>query len=440
MRAVRESDSLECAVPSRTSETDGPRAAPPTPSAKFEPLAEEFFGAESLSVPRLKAPVLQRAQRLYGNRATQKMVMRARTLQRQCPCGGTCAKCQAEEEQRALQRSAVSRAPADFESIPTTHGEPLDTATRAPLESHFGADLAGVRVHTGPEAAESAARLDALAYTAGRDIYFAHGTYAPASTAGQRLLAHEVAHVVQQSSGKEPTLAAKSSRGVKIGAPEDGLETEAENEARNFMAREPATVGQSHPPAQRDGARGLSAAGLAIQRKEAERDCCCCAETINIRNIRKKDTSTEWGHSFEAAIDLDYEKAATKAGCALEWWEKTDLPYGSFGMQPNKWTNIAVANPGEMVWPTGLRSPCSGKETFTEPDDGPALAKLPGRNATRTLYFAIRIKSAPGCPCSTPSQTTVFATQKLTMKDGKGETASFDEGIDRSGLSGLPES
>jgi hypothetical protein len=212
----------------------------------FDPFVERLVGgapgeppdsaAGSLSLQRLKAPVLQRAQRLYGNRASQQIVMRARVLQRQCTCGGTCAKCQQEEEQRALQRSSASAAPVDFDGIPASYGDPLDAAARRPLEAHFEADLTDVRVHTGSEAATSATSLDALAYTSGRDIYFAAGMYSPASSSGQRLLAHEVAHVVQQRSGKEPSIATKSARGVKIGAPDDSLETEADRATEEFMS------------------------------------------------------------------------------------------------------------------------------------------------------------------------------------------------------------
>jgi hypothetical protein len=93
-------------------------------------------------------------------------------------------------------------------------------------------------VHTSAEASESVRSLDALAYTSGRDIYFASGMYSPASSSGRRLLAHEVAHVVQQGSGKEPSVA-MASRGVKIGAPEDMLEGEAERAAEAFMSATP---------------------------------------------------------------------------------------------------------------------------------------------------------------------------------------------------------
>jgi hypothetical protein len=96
-------------------------------------------------------------------------------------------------------------------------------------------------VHTGAEADKSANALDALAYTSGRDIYFAAGMYTPATDSGSRLLAHEVAHVVQQGAGKEPSIATKSARGVKIGAPDDILETEADQSADAFMSGTPVT-------------------------------------------------------------------------------------------------------------------------------------------------------------------------------------------------------
>src|ERR1700722_12416470 len=252
MGAAAESLTLEKDTPTRNVEVGVEQTA--RASSAFDPFVQRLFGsapsgppasvADTLSVQHFRAPVLQRAQRLYGNRASQQIVMRAHTVQRQCACGGTCAKCQEEEQQRqvqrqvqtTVQRSSAAPAPAQFDGIPASTGEQLDPATRQPMEAHFGADLADVRVHTGSEAAKSATSLDALAYTTGRDIYFASGMYAPSSDSGRRLLVHEVAHVVQQGSGKEPTIATKSSHGAKIGAPDDPLETEADRAAEAFMA------------------------------------------------------------------------------------------------------------------------------------------------------------------------------------------------------------
>jgi hypothetical protein len=193
--------------------------------------------AQFLAAAGPNSGVLQRAQRSFGNRASQQIVQRG-LMQRKCNCGGTCAKCQEEEEQKLVQRAPAGEAFPDFGGIPASQGEPLGNETQGRLEQHFGADLADVRIHTNAEAAESAQSLNALAYTSGRDIYFASGMYSPASSGGQHLLAHEVAHVVQQSSGLEPSIALKSAKGAKIGAPDDELESQADRHADSFLAGE----------------------------------------------------------------------------------------------------------------------------------------------------------------------------------------------------------
>lgn len=75
---------------------------------------------------------------------------------------------------------------------------PLDLTTRAFMEPRFGQDFSRVRVHADGRAAESARALNALAYTVGRDMVFGAGQYAPGTSQGRQLLAHELAHVVQQ--------------------------------------------------------------------------------------------------------------------------------------------------------------------------------------------------------------------------------------------------
>jgi len=84
-------------------------------------------------------------------------------------------------------------------------GQPLDADTRAFMEPHFGHDFSKVRIHTGAIAEESAASLNARAYTSGRDIVFGESQYDPHGVRGQQLLAHELAHVVQiDRSGMRP--------------------------------------------------------------------------------------------------------------------------------------------------------------------------------------------------------------------------------------------
>ncbi len=81
-------------------------------------------------------------------------------------------------------------------------GRPLDESVRLPMESWFNHDFRGVRIHDDPKASESAKAVKAIAYTVGRDIVFRNGAYAPHANAGRELLAHELAHVVQQSGRK----------------------------------------------------------------------------------------------------------------------------------------------------------------------------------------------------------------------------------------------
>jgi hypothetical protein len=77
-------------------------------------------------------------------------------------------------------------------------GRPLSESERGVFEPRFGQDLGHVRVHTGDQAAKTAQSLQAQAFTVGKDIVFGSGQYAAGSTAGKRLLAHELTHVVQQ--------------------------------------------------------------------------------------------------------------------------------------------------------------------------------------------------------------------------------------------------
>jgi hypothetical protein len=81
----------------------------------------------------------------------------------------------------------------------TGPGRELDAGTRTSFESAFGRDFSRVRVHADEDAGKTALAMGAAAYTVGSDVYFANGLFAPHTTAGTRLLAHELAHVVQNA-------------------------------------------------------------------------------------------------------------------------------------------------------------------------------------------------------------------------------------------------
>ncbi|MBT0993019.1 DUF4157 domain-containing protein [Cellulomonas sp. DKR-3] len=77
-------------------------------------------------------------------------------------------------------------------------GAPLPGAVRRRMETAFGTGLGHVRVHDGPEAAGLSAAVSAEAFTTGSDIFFGAGRFAPGSADGEKVLAHEIAHVVQE--------------------------------------------------------------------------------------------------------------------------------------------------------------------------------------------------------------------------------------------------
>jgi hypothetical protein len=77
-------------------------------------------------------------------------------------------------------------------------GQPLAPSVRQFMEPRFGQDFRDVRIHTGPEAVRTAQALNAQAYTVGQDVMFGSGQYAPGTAEGKKLLAHELAHTVQQ--------------------------------------------------------------------------------------------------------------------------------------------------------------------------------------------------------------------------------------------------
>lgn len=96
--------------------------------------------------------------------------------------------------------------PATVDQTLASPGESLEPALRQDMEQRFGYDFSEVRVHTGTTAEQSARELNAHAFTVGHHIVFGRGQYSPRTIAGQHLLAHELAHTIQQSGNPLPTL------------------------------------------------------------------------------------------------------------------------------------------------------------------------------------------------------------------------------------------
>jgi hypothetical protein len=132
----------------------------------------------------------------------------AGVIQRKCaPCaaGTTCPKCEEEEKVQTKEKPGHtphvnSKAASQITSL-RGGGQPLPPSVRAFFEPRFGRDFSDVQVHTDSAAAESARAIGARAFTAEQDVVFGAGEYAPGSGEGQKLLAHELTHVVQHDGG-----------------------------------------------------------------------------------------------------------------------------------------------------------------------------------------------------------------------------------------------
>lgn len=148
-------------------------------------------------------------------------------LARACPCGGGCPRCQSrtgDVQAHGLMNPAApsgiafADAPASVQEVLASPGRPLDASTRAFMEPRFGTDFSDVRMHADARAVEAADAVQARAFTVGRHVVLGAGENAGDSSANRALLAHELAHVVQQSSLAQGTaLLQREPRGPTYG-------------------------------------------------------------------------------------------------------------------------------------------------------------------------------------------------------------------------------
>ena len=120
-------------------------------------------------------------------------------------------------------------------------GRPLDGGVRRQMEGAFEQDFGDVRIHTGPDASRSAASVQASAYTVGSDIVFRDRAYSPGTEDGNRRLAHELAHVVQQREG--PVDGTPRAGGIAVSSPSDRFERAARATADRVTAKLAGTAG-----------------------------------------------------------------------------------------------------------------------------------------------------------------------------------------------------
>ena len=170
-------------------------------------------------------------------------------LQRKCACeatGTTCARCASEKKplRKATNGGFSDFVPPIVNEVLASPGQPLDATTRDFMDKRFGQDFSDVRAHSDSQANASAREVGAVAYASGRHVVFGQGAFRPDERRGSALLAHELAHVVQQRGGD-----------ATVGAGADAsFEAEADSAAQSFAQ------GSTQIPIQGRGGLGLARA------------------------------------------------------------------------------------------------------------------------------------------------------------------------------------
>ena len=220
-------------------------------------------------------------------------------------------------------RGVAPDAEAAVDRAAGTSGAPLPTHVQRQFEGSLGADLSSVRIHTGAASADAAHAVGAKAYTVGDDIHFAAGRYQPDDPFGLHLLAHEVAHTVQQSGG-----APRRQHKLEVSTPHDAAEHEADRAADAMVRGETATVTGATGGVVRDFDSEMVAAGRANTRNEGEGD--------HVKVINIHTTIADQSEAQAALAKIDGAEAAVAA-------HKTDL-YRTDGGGSGPMSSMLVEN------------------------------------------------------------------------------------------------
>ncbi|WP_327562572.1 eCIS core domain-containing protein [Actinophytocola sp.] len=195
-------------------------------------------------------------------------------------------------------RNGVSRPAAEATSTRAAlgSGRPLDAGVAGQVGGLYGADLSGVRIHTDERAAGTVESMGARAFTVGSDIAFAGGEYQPGTLVGDALLAHELAHVVQQGAGTH-LMAENASHD------DSGLEEEADvaaaaavMSARGIRGTLSALAGRVTPSLR---------AGLRVQRCTKPAPKNQCGRPVNPKLSKLGKSSPGYGMTTQTAWTMD---------------------------------------------------------------------------------------------------------------------------------------
>jgi hypothetical protein len=335
-------------------------------------------------------------------------------------------------------------------------GRPLESGTRTRMESVFGTSFSHVRVHDDARGAQLSSALSARAFTLGSDVAFSAGAYRPGTPAGDALIAHELAHVVQQS-GSTP------SQGP---GDETELDSDADRAAFGAIGRIWTTARSGLATALGD-VRPRLRSGLRLSRCKGDSGPtaqCECVEDLTFNSTGAIDGSygidqywttvtPYWGahktlgkfdetsggthtlgHKFQVVGKVSRKPAPTGSaggkatfqqmarltvgaappGTAGSWFD--DMDYTDAGGGDHHWDpNTEAGSETKSGYPGVRRTIATDKYAYTDP---PAISYTPGTtNTYRKLEFDIHFRSAPGCGCA-KAELTLSKVQEIQVTNG----------------------
>lgn len=266
----------------------------------------------------------------------------------------------APAESRRREEPVVARKPANAGAIPAVSqaaartiqssrgaGQPLAAADRSFYEPRFGRDLGNVRIHDDPAAHQAARDVQARAFTYGQDIYFSAGRYQPGTQAGRELMAHELAHTIQQRPGAKIARAPDPPPGAA--APPTAAPLTSSAQATGQPAQTAAAVGGAAPVvADGEATLLLGPVGVPAFRLEganADLYAGLMRRSPRYTGSRPQDQRVIWKRHMSSAPGL-----VGKLGTMIDEWAKvnrgahgtSDRPPGPYVVKSNASTRYAI--------------------------------------------------------------------------------------------------
>jgi hypothetical protein len=241
-------------------------------------------------------------------------------------------------------------------------GQALGNEVRSQFETSLGVDLSAVRIHTDRESAAAANAVGAKAYTVGQDIHFGAGYYAPGNPDGVHLLAHEVAHTVQNRHGP-----ATQRNKLEVSTPGDAAEIEADRAADAIVARTPAAIHRDDDPASRTRTAriSLTAAPNAIARDPLKTN----GGSFKIDHYEENDTDKgkDTDKSVGANIEITFTPAESVTSNKVSFVQIMKVTNdGTPYLFENEKPRATDAKSGDAGWAVdrlaGRKSPNYGQE------------------------------------------------------------------------------